>query len=134
MFCITASATNAPKPVFIKPTCDSKISQIVLSSLRDEIRASPRYRLATNLADEGRMDLVLTLNISCSERDNVAAVAIVYGVAKCFADKNCHLSIDGTSIRAEVCEANAENDCGRRLFKTFDDYVDNASKPALKLY
>ena|SRR5947209_8164483 len=63
---------------------------------------------------------------SCTGRDNLAAIATVYGFAKCFGAKDCHLSIDGSSLRSDICEAGSHvGECGRVLFRGFDEYVNN---------
>lgn len=80
-----------------------------------------------------RMDGVLTADMKCTERDDVAAVATAYGEAKCFSSKNCHLAVDGTSLRPDLCDSKAAAECGRALFKAFDDYVSNPLGPPLKL-
>src|ERR1700675_2949491 len=96
---LAAHAAESPKPVSVKAACLGKLSSAVLSSFREEIRTSQKYQLVPNLSDNGRMDTVLTVDMKCTERNDVAAVAIVYGKAKCFSNTNCHLSIDGSSIK-----------------------------------
>ena len=96
-------------------------------------RQSQKYRLARNLADGDQMGVVLTINMNCTERTTIAAVASAYGLAKCFGEKNCHLSIDGNSVRSDLCDSNAAADCGRALFKAFDDYASTPIRLPLKL-
>jgi hypothetical protein len=103
------------------------------SSFIAQINASPKYQSIPNLGDNGRMDVVLHVQMSCAERDNVTAVATVYGEAKCFGPRNCHASMDGTSLRVALCDPSAAADCGRMLFKAFDDYVSNSPSPVLRL-
>jgi hypothetical protein len=79
------------------------------------------------------MDVVLTIDVKCAEREDVAAVATVYGKAKCFSPTNCHLAIDGSSMRSDLCDSKAAAECGRTLFRAFDDYVTNPLGPPLKL-
>jgi len=129
-----SAAEGDLRPVFIRATtCDGKISSAVLSGLREDIGRSQKYRLTRGLSDEGKMDVVLTINIDCAERDNIAAVATVYGQAKCFGAKNCHHTVDGSSIRSGLCDSNAAAECGRALFKAFDLYMTNPFGPPLKL-
>jgi hypothetical protein len=130
---LVASAADVPKPVFIRGTCLDPISSKVLSSFKEEIRKSRKYGLVRDMSDEGRMDMVLTINISCGEHQNVAAIATVFGRAKCFGVENCHHAVDGSSLRAESCEASNALECGQALFRAFDDYVINPLKPSLEL-
>lgn len=81
------AAAESPKPVFLKAVCLSTVSSAVLSSFREEVRTSQKYQLVPNLSDNGRMDVVLTVDMNCTERNDVAAVATVYGKAKCSATK-----------------------------------------------
>lgn len=120
-------------PVFIRATCSDKISSAVLSSLREELSRSQRYRLVHTLTDEGQMDKVLTIEMNCAERHSVAAIATVYGKAKCFGSKNCHLSVDGSSIRSDICESNNALVCGRELSQAFDSYASNPLSPKTHL-
>ena len=128
-----ASAAAEPRPVYIKADCDEKISSAVLSFFSEGIRNSQKYRLAPTLTDDGRMDVVATINMSCTERNYIASVAIAYGRAKCFSATNCHLSIDGSSIRSTLCDSNAAAECGRELFKAFDDYISRPNPAPQKL-
>lgn len=124
---------DAQRPVFIKGVCLEKISSDVLSSLKNEIRNSQKYRLVRDQSDEGKMDIVLTINMSCTEHKDISAIATVFGRVKCFGPTNCHHAIDGSSVRADLCNGDAATECGRSLFKAFDDYVINPIKPQLKL-
>jgi hypothetical protein len=126
-------AADSSKSVFVKAGCLDSISSDVLSSLKEEIRNSQNYRLAHNLGDGDQRGVVFTINLSCTERENVAAIATVFGAAKCFSSTNCHHAIDGSSIRADLCHANAAAECGKALFKAFDDYINNPIKPQLTL-
>ena len=130
---LAVSAAESPRPVFIRAACDGKVSSIVLSSLREEIRTSREYELASTLDDNGRMDEVHTIYMSCTERKAVAAVATNYGLARCLSGTNCHSIVDGSSIRSDLCDASAAEECGRALFKAFDDYISNPNAPRLKL-
>ena len=126
-------AADTPKPVFVKASCLDKISSDVLSSLEEAIRNSQKYRLAHNLGDGDQTGVVLTINVSCTERKNVAAIATVFGAAKCFSSTNCHHTLDGSSIRADLCGADDAAACGQVLLKAFDNYVVNPIKPQLRL-
>jgi hypothetical protein len=130
---LVGQAADAPKPVFVRGSCLDKISSDVVSSLKEGIRTSQRYRLARNLGDGDRMGPVLTINVSCTERKDFVAIATVLGAAKCFSAMNCHLAIDGSSIRADLCDANTAAECGKAIFKAFDDYTSNPIKPPLRV-
>ena len=130
---LAAHASETPKSVFIVGSCLEKISSDVLSSLEEGIRSSQKYRLAHNLGDGDQMGVVWAINVSCTERKNVAAIATVFGAARCFTATNCHHAVDGSSVRAYVCDANDITECGRALFKAFDDYVSNPIRAPLKL-
>jgi hypothetical protein len=130
---LIANAAEGPRSVFIHAGCDGRISSAALFSLREEIRTSQKYQLVRTLDDEGRMNVVLTFYMNCTERSDVAAIAFAYGQAKCFSSKNCHLAVDGSSVRSALCESNAAAQCGRTLFKAFDDYMSNPPGPPLKL-
>jgi hypothetical protein len=129
-----ASAADGVQAVFIKTTCAGKISSVVLSSLRNEIGASPKYRLTDTLDDNGQMDIVLTIHMKCSERESVTGIASVFGQAKCFSKKDCHLVADGSSLRSDLCDSSAAAECGRELFKAFDDYMSSPLAPRLKMH
>lgn len=120
-----ANAADVPKPsVFIKgAACDGKLSSAVIASLNDEIGNSQKFHVVPNLSDEGRMGEVITIGMACSERTQVAAVATTYGKAKCFPGAYCHQAVDGGSLKVVLCDSNAIAECGRTLFKTFDDYA-----------
>jgi hypothetical protein len=119
-----AHAADPPKAsVFIKAVCDGKVSAAVLTSLKTEIDASQKYHLIPDLSDEGRMGEVITIEMACSERTEVAAVATTYGKGKCFPGAYCHQAVDGNSLKVALCDSNGTAECGRTLFKTFDDYA-----------
>ncbi len=101
--------------------------------MREGLRTSQKYQLASKLDNGGRMDVVLTIYMSCTERNDVAAVATSYGLAKCYGEKNCHLSVDGHSIKSTLCEAKAATECGRSLFKAFDDYMNSPNAATFQL-
>jgi hypothetical protein len=130
---LTANAAESPRPVFIHGTCDGKVSSVVLSSLIEEIGTSHKYQLFRTLDDVSRMNVVLTVYMNCTEHDDIVAIAFVYGQAKCLSSKNCHLAVDGTSVRSALCDSKAAIACGRALFKAFDDYMSNPLGPPLKL-
>src|ERR1700721_2886300 len=130
---LVGHAAEPPKSVFVVGSCLDEISSNVLSTLQEQIRNSQKYRWAHNLGDGDQTAVVLTINVSCIERKNVAAIATVFGAAKCFSPTNCHHAIDGSSVRSDLCDANAAVECGRALFKAFDNYVINPIKSKLTL-
>jgi hypothetical protein len=71
--------------------------------------------MVPNLSDNGKMDVVLTINMVCPERDNVIGVASVYGMAKCSGPQNCHPSIDGSRWNMLMCDPNGQAQCGKNI-------------------
>jgi len=127
------SAAEGPRPVFVKAACGGKISSAVLSLFKDEIRTSKKYEEVTTLDDNGKMETVLDLQMSCQEHDNVAAFATVFGVAKCFGPRNCHVSIDGSTLGVLLCYSTAVPECEHAIFRAFDDYMSRPNPAHLKL-
>jgi hypothetical protein len=130
---VAAFAADTPKSVFVKESCLDTISSDVLSSLEKEIRKSQKYRWARNLGDGNQTGVVFTINVSCTQRKNVVAIATVFGAAKCFSATNCHHAVDGSTIRADSCDATTAADCGQALFKAFDDYMSSPIRSPLRL-
>jgi hypothetical protein len=128
-----AYAADGAKAVFIKTNCAGKISSVLLSSVRNEIGASIKYRLTDTLDDDGQMDTVFTIYMMCSERESVTGIASVLGQAKCFSKTDCRLVADGSSLRSDLCDSKAAAECGRSLFKAFEDYTNNPRAPKLKV-
>jgi hypothetical protein len=128
-----AHAEQGPRPIFIKATCDGTIPSNLLASFKEAISASQKYQLVPTLDDNGRMDVVIVVEMSCVERNKIVAVASAFGLAKCFGPKNCHSTLDGTSLSALLCDPNGEVVCGRELFKGLEYYLAN-SQTHLKVY
>lgn len=127
---MSASAADSPKSsVFVRSACDGKISTAVIASLKTEIEASPKYHTVPNLTDEGRMGEVLTIEVVCSERPDVVAIATAFGKGKCFPGAYCHGVVDGDSLKAALCDSGLSVECGRALFKTFEEYVSHMNSP-----
>ena len=120
---LQAKGAEIPKSVFIHSRCDGKASAELVSSLREGIQASRAYQLVRTLDDDGRMGIVLTVYMDCVERNDVIAVATSYGLAKCYSEKNCHLSVDGRSIKSALCTTSGAAECGKTLFEAFDNYM-----------
>jgi hypothetical protein len=127
-------AAQQIKPVFVRADCNGQLSSAVLNTLKENLRASQKYQLISSVDDNGRMDVVLQVNVSCAERDNFAALGAVYGVAKCFGPRNCRVTMDGSSVTAILCDRNGIGECGRLFFQSFDNYVGhlNPSLPKLE--
>lgn len=130
---VNAEAAESARAVSIHSSCSDKISSAVVSALNEEVQMSTKYRVVRSLSDDGKMDLVLTIQMNCAERGDVAAIATIYGQAKCFSTSNCHLATDGLSLRSDLCDSKAVVECGRELFKAFDTYVSNPLSPQLRL-
>jgi hypothetical protein len=129
---LTAHASESPKSVFVKAICNGKLSASVLSSFREGIRTSQKYQLIPALDDNGRMDVVAEVEMSCTERDKVVAIATAYALAKCVGPGNCHAVMDGSSLTVSLCDSDSVADCGRALFKVFDGYMSRPNTPQLK--
>lgn len=130
---LAANGMENPKSVFVHAACDGKVSSDVVSSLREGIRGSQKYQPVRSLDDEGRSGIVLTIYMDCAERNGMVAIATSYGLAKCYGEKNCHLSVDGHSIRSTLCDSSAASECGRILFKAFDEYINRPNPSTFKL-
>jgi hypothetical protein len=128
-----APAQTSPKPLFIKAKCDGKLSSTVLSALIDAARASQKYKLVDSLNDNGRLDTVQTIYLTCVENNEVTAIATQFGIAKCLSPTVCHSVIDGLSLNATLCNANLSSDCGRALFKVFEAYINHPNPTPLNL-
>jgi len=128
-----AHAQTSPKPLFIKAKCDGKLSSTVLSALKDAARASQEYKLVDSLNDNGRLDTVQTIYLTCVENNEVTAIATQFGIAKCLSLAVCHSVIDGLSLNATLCNASLSSDCGRALFKVFDAYINRPNPAPLNL-
>jgi len=128
-----ANAAEKPRSVFIHAACNGKISSTILSSITEEVRSSQRFHLIHSLDENAPKDVVLTLYINCTERSDVGAVAFAYGQAKCYSSKNCHLVVDGSTIRSALCASNAAKECGRVLFRAFDEYISSPNPVPLEL-
>src|SRR5271169_293548 len=76
---LAAKAAESPRPVLVKAVCDSPISSAVISNLRAEISNSQKYRLVRDASDNGEMDVVLTIEVKCTERNKFAAIATIFG-------------------------------------------------------
>lgn len=128
-----AHAQTSPKPLFIRAKCDGKLSSTVLSALKDAARASQKYELVDSLNDDGRLNIVQTIYLTCVENNEVTSIATQFGIARCISPTVCHSVIDGDSLNASLCTARRSSDCGRALFKVFDAYTSRPNQAALKV-
>lgn len=130
---VTAHATDTTegtKPVFVRGQgCDGKLSSVAFSALAKEFRNSTKYRPVRGVDDEGRRDTVLLMYMNCAERNDALAIAVVYGWGRCLNDKDCVGTVDGHSVRSALCDATATAECGRVLFRAFDDYMGGHQPP-----
>ena len=130
---LAAYAADPPKPLFIRAKCDGKLSSVVLSSLKEAASTSPKYQLVPSLDDNGHLDTVQTIYMSCVENNDVTAIATQFGIAKCKSKTVCHSVIDGISLNAALCNANLSADCGRAIFKVFDAYINRPNPTPLNV-
>jgi hypothetical protein len=123
-------AQDHPKPVFIKATgCQDKLSSVLFSSFKDSMHAGiARYEIVPDLSDYGKNDVVLIIQMTCGERNSAVSVASIYGLAKCLGPKNCHQSINGSTLNLLMCDPNGEKQCGFELLKELD-YVWSRTDP-----
>jgi len=128
-----AHAQTIPKPIFIKAKCDGKLSSTIVPALKDAARTSQKYELVDGLDDNGRLDTVQTIYLTCVENREIIAIATQFGIAKCQSTTVCHSVIDGLSLNAALCPANRSSDCGRALFKVFDAYINRPNPTPLKV-
>jgi hypothetical protein len=131
---LASQANDAAQGLFLKTRCEGKLSSVVLSSLKDAIGASQKFRLVSSLDDDGRFDTVQTIYLTCAENNEVTAVATSYGIAKCRTKTQCASVQDGISLNVALCNANLSADCGRALFKAFEFYLNIPNRPPLILH
>src|SRR5262249_3815039 len=91
-----AHASDQLRPVFLRTNCTLKSGAVILSAFTQSLNDSKEYELVPDLTDKGKMDVVISVQIVCSEDKGNVAVASVLGMVKCFGPKNCHSSIDGS--------------------------------------
>jgi hypothetical protein len=118
---LAAHASDQLKPVFLKTNCILKSGSVILSAFKEELQNSKKYELVADLSDNEKMDVVISVQMICEEDKGNVAVASVYGYAKCFGPKNCHVSVDGSTLTALLSEPGIERQSGINLFKEFDD-------------
>jgi len=118
---VATHASDQLKPVFLKTNCTLKSGAVILSAFEEALQNSKSYELVPDLSDKGKMDVVIDVLMICVEDKGSVAVASVYGLAKCSGPKNCHVSIDGSTLNALLSEPGLERQSGINLFKGFDE-------------
>jgi hypothetical protein len=126
-------ASKRLRPIFLQPSCDGKLASVLLTSFKDAISTSQRYELVPNLSDNGRMNAVVIVQMTCGEHNNTVSVGSIYGMAKCFATNNCHVSLDGHTLNVLMCDSNGEAVCGKELFKEFEYVLATTGLMGVKL-
>jgi hypothetical protein len=116
-----AHTQDQVKPVSLITNCTLKSGSVILSAFKEALQSSKKYELVPDLSDKGKMDVVITVKMICVEDKGNVAVASVYGLAKCFGPKNCHVSINDSTLNALLSEPGDETQSGINLFKGFDE-------------
>jgi hypothetical protein len=114
---LAAYAADSPKPVLVKATCDRRNLHPAAFFVARSAPDLKQIRDGPNLSDNGKIDVGLTINMVCAERDNVIGVASVYGMAKCLDPQNCHHSIDGSRLNMLMCDPSGQAQCGKEQFR-----------------
>jgi hypothetical protein len=127
----SSTRAQTQTPVFIHEACSGKIAAVALSSLKEGIRSSKKYRSVASLDETS--GVALTIYMNCTERGDVGAIAFAFGASKCFGSNNCHVAMDGSTIRSALCDARAAIECGHAIFNAFDDYCSKQVKLPLRL-
>lgn len=109
------------KAVFLITNCVLKSGSMIQSAFNDALTNSKKYELVHDLSDKGKMDVVITVKMICVEDKGNVAVASIYGLAKCFGPRNCHVSINDSTLNALLSEPGMETQSGVNLFKGFDE-------------
>ncbi len=118
---LAAHASDPLKPVAVMTNCTLKSGSVILSAFKEALQNSKKYELVPDLSDKGKMDTVITVRMICVEDKGNVAVASVYGLAKCFGPKNCHVSVNDSTLNALLSEPGIETQSGLNLFKGFDE-------------
>lgn len=114
---LAAHAGDQPKPVFLMTNCVLKSGSVIQSAFNEALKNSKKYELVPDLGDKGKMETVIVVRMICVEDKGNVAVASIYGLAKCFGPKNCHVSINASTLNALLSEPGIEAQSGINLFK-----------------
>lgn len=133
----TCHAVETPKHVFIKASCEGKVSSAVIMSFREAIRASNGYQLTKSFLDDGGVGAVLTVYMTCTDisddqASDIAAVAAIYGQSRCVLG-SCRVTSYESTLKSLLCGSNTATECGKALFRDFDEYWSGPNSPPLKL-
>lgn len=125
---LAGAVENSPKHIFIKSDCSGPLGSEIVTSLRDQIRASPGYQLAASLTDDGGYDVVLSVYIECTEStlpssERIVSVASIFGTGTCTFG-NCHISSNESTLRSAICSGKSGVSCGKDLYVSLDEYMD----------
>jgi len=66
---------------------------------------------------------VLIIQMARGEHNNTVSVGSIYGMAKCFGPRDCHVSLEGHTLNVLMCDSNGEAIFGKELFKEFEYVV-----------
>ena len=130
---VLLAAANAveskPKHVFIRDSaCDGQVSSTMMAALRQEIRASAGYQLATSLSDTGGHDVVITVYVVCVEgtlptnSEHVVSMATIFGTGTCTFG-SCNVTSNESSMGAWLCSGHQGSSCGKDIYTTLDQYM-----------
>jgi hypothetical protein len=117
---------NKPKRVFVTSSCKEPLGMEVLSSFRQEIRASAGYQLANSLNDDGGHDAVITVDVVCGEAViasvRMASVASLFGTGTCTFG-TCSITPNQLTLQTQLCGENQGTRCGKALYVSLDEYM-----------
>jgi hypothetical protein len=129
VFCVSADATQTSrKHVFIKDTdCDGPLSSIVLTSLKQQIKASTKYQLADSLEDTGGLGVVIAVYVTCTDAvlrnsEQIASLATIFGFATCNAGR-CHVATDEGSLGVFLCSGKSGVGSGSDIYGALSEYM-----------
>ena len=130
LICISAHAVEpAPKHVFVKADCSGPLGAEAVTSLKEAIRRSAGYQLASTLVDDGGYGVVLTVFLECSEsvlrsKEAIISIASIFGTAVCDPTPSCIVTNEESSLEASLCSGNTGTECGRDLYLFLDQWMD----------
>jgi hypothetical protein len=123
-----AAAEPGAKFIFVTDDCSAPLGSEVVASFKQEVLASPHYRLAKDMMDDGGYRAVITIRITCSEKaspasERTVAVASIIGFGACNTSVNCTNSLEFPTLRASLCGGAEVAKCGKDLFISLDTYM-----------
>lgn len=129
LWTVAHGVDSPPKRVFLRArSCDEQLSSDIIASLRQEIRASAGYQLATSLSDSGGYEVVITVYATCVEavlptnREHVASIAVIFGTGACTMG-SCTVQSNESTLDAVLCSGRQAQVCGRNLYTSLDGYM-----------